>query len=142
MVVRVTVSQRELLGLVWARRCLAPLTKMKLLFFIGLLALLPWLTYDAAPLGWCWFLSCHISGHSHHRLWPAVLLLRKVNLHPVDLTTTVGSNGLGLILGKEEEGTRWIVNGFRSMPDGHPNPAEVKLGPSTYDTYVWFRSSC
>ncbi|CAM9808765.1 unnamed protein product [Scytosiphon promiscuus] len=48
-----------------------------------------------------------------------------VNLHPVELTARVGASGLGLILGKEEEGTRWIVNGFRSMPDGQPNPAEA-----------------
>lgn len=49
------------------------------------------------------------------------------NVHPVDLTVTVGPRGLGLILGKEEEGSRWVVKGFRAMPDGEPNPAEVSI---------------
>ncbi|CAB1106835.1 unnamed protein product [Ectocarpus sp. CCAP 1310/34] len=48
-----------------------------------------------------------------------------VNHHSVDVTANVGSCGLGLVLGKEEQGTRWVVNGFRSMPDGKPNPAEA-----------------
>lgn len=46
--------------------------------------------------------------------------------HPVDLTVTVGSDGLGLILGEEKEGTRWTVKGFRKMPGGEKSPAEVR----------------
>ncbi|CAM9529065.1 unnamed protein product [Ectocarpus sp. 12 AP-2014] len=45
--------------------------------------------------------------------------------HPVDVTVTVGSHGLGLVLGEEKEGTRWTVKGFRNMPDGDKGPAEV-----------------
>lgn len=41
---------------------------------------------------------------------------------------TVGETGLGLVLGKEKEGTRWVVNGFRPMPNGAANPAEVSFG--------------
>ncbi|CAM9947506.1 unnamed protein product [Scytosiphon promiscuus] len=57
----------------------------------------------------------------------------KPNVHPVDLTVTVGPRGLGLVLGKEEEGSRWVVKGFRAMPDGEPNPAEA-AGIETGDT--------
>lgn len=50
-----------------------------------------------------------------------------MNTHQIKVTATVGSSGLGLILGKEKEGSRWVVNGFRPMPDRTPNPAEVRM---------------
>lgn len=51
----------------------------------------------------------------------------KPNKHPVELTVTVGSNGLGLILTEDKEGIRWGVKGYRVMPDGQPNPAKASL---------------
>lgn len=47
------------------------------------------------------------------------------NKTPVDLTVTVGSHGLGLILTEDKEGTRWGVKGFRVMPDGQNNPGKA-----------------
>lgn len=51
-----------------------------------------------------------------------------VNTHEVKAMVQVGESGLGLVLGKEKEGSRWVVNGFRPMPNGAANPAEVSLG--------------
>lgn len=47
--------------------------------------------------------------------------------HPTDVTITVGSHGLGLILTEDKEGSRWGVKGLRVMPDGQKNPAEVSF---------------
>lgn len=52
----------------------------------------------------------------------------KPNKTPVDVTVTVGSHGLGLILTEDKEGTRWGVKGFRVMPDGLNNPGKVGRG--------------
>ncbi|CAM9417448.1 unnamed protein product, partial [Ectocarpus fasciculatus] len=49
----------------------------------------------------------------------------KPDTHAVDVTVALGQHGLGLVLGKEEEGSRWAVKGFRDMPDGQPNPASA-----------------
>lgn len=51
--------------------------------------------------------------------------LRKANTHEVTVTPTVGASGLGLIFGKDKEGTGWVVEGFQPMPDGERNPAKV-----------------
>lgn len=53
----------------------------------------------------------------------------KPNKTPVDLTVTVGSHGLGLILTEDKEGSRWGVKGFRVMPDGLNNPGKVSPVP-------------
>ncbi|CAB1102341.1 unnamed protein product [Ectocarpus sp. CCAP 1310/34] len=49
----------------------------------------------------------------------------KPDTHAVDVTVALGQHGLGLVLGKEEAGSRWVVKGFRDMPDGQPNPASA-----------------
>ncbi|CBJ26228.1 similar to Uncharacterized protein conserved in bacteria with a cystatin-like fold [Ectocarpus siliculosus] len=49
----------------------------------------------------------------------------KPDTHAVDVTVSLGQHGLGLVLGKEEAGSRWAVKGFRDMPDGQPNPASA-----------------
>ncbi|CAM9215285.1 unnamed protein product [Ectocarpus sp. 8 AP-2014] len=49
----------------------------------------------------------------------------KPDTHAVDVTVALGQHGLGLVLGKEEAGSRWAVKGFRDMPDGQPNPASA-----------------
>lgn len=49
--------------------------------------------------------------------------------HPVDVTVTVGSDGLGLILAEDKEGSRWGVKGFRAMPEGVENPAKASMWP-------------
>lgn len=51
----------------------------------------------------------------------------KPDTHAVDVTVALGQHGLGLVLGKEEAGSRWAVKGFRDMPDGQPNPASVSF---------------
>ena len=56
---------------------------------------------------------------------PSAVALPKANTHDVTVTPTVGDSGLGLIFGKEKEGTGWVVEGFRPMPDGERNPAKV-----------------
>lgn len=43
------------------------------------------------------------------------------------MKATLGASGLGLILGKEKEGTRWTVKGFCVMPDGAENPAAASF---------------
>lgn len=51
----------------------------------------------------------------------------KPGTHEVEVKATLGASGLGLILGKEKEGTRWAVKGFCVMPDGEENPAAASL---------------
>lgn len=63
---------------------------------------------------------------------PAAALCRrcsnnKPNTHEVEVKATLGASGLGLILGKEKEGTRWTVKGFCVMADGGENPAAASL---------------
>lgn len=67
--------------------------------------------------------------HEHRPLFvlylavASLLLPLQPNIH--DITATVGPLGLGLQLGEEKEGSRWVIKGFRVMPDGKPNPSKV-----------------
>eukprot|EP00752_Nemacystus_decipiens_P003527 g3253.t1 len=51
--------------------------------------------------------------------------VRKPVTHEVQVRATVGARGLGLVLAEEQEGSQWVVKGFRPMPGGKPNPGQA-----------------
>lgn len=61
----------------------------------------------------------------------SLLPVPKADTHEVTVRPTVGASGLGLIFGKEKEGTGWVVEGFQPTPDGERNPAKVTIGHET-----------